>query len=56
MTNRQAIGYMLLACKNANLEENLVRKVFEEMYLEFDLKTEEEAESFGFEWYYSFES
>lgn len=55
MTNRQAIGYMLLACKKANLEKETVKKLFEEMYMEFDFKTESEAESIGFEWYYTLE-
>ncbi|WP_227938828.1 hypothetical protein [Alkalihalobacillus deserti] len=53
MTNRQAIGYMLLACKKANLEKETVRKLFQEMYWEFDLKTVEEAQENGFEWYHS---
>jgi len=54
MTNRQAIGYMLLACKKVNLEKETVKKLFQEMYWEFDLKTESEAETIGFDWYYSF--
>jgi hypothetical protein len=56
MTNRQAIGYMLLACKKANLEKEAVKKLFQEMYWEFDLKSEIEAEAIGFEWYYSLET
>jgi hypothetical protein len=53
MTNRQAIGYMLVACKKVNLEKEIVRRIFQEMYWEFDLKTEDEAESIGFNWFYS---
>lgn len=56
MTNRQAIGYMLLACKKVNFKKDEVRKLLQEMYWEFDLKTEDEAEVYGFEWYYSLES
>ena len=53
MTNRQAIGYMLLAAKNLGLSKEETRKLFAEMYYLFDVKTEEEAEEQGFEWYHS---
>lgn len=53
MDNKQAIGYMLLACKEVGLEREIVKKLYREMYLQFDLKTEEEASEKGLEWYYS---
>lgn len=55
MNNRQAIGYMLLACKQLGYSKPEARKLFREMYSLFDLKTEEEAEKQGYEWYYSLE-
>ncbi|MDR4887972.1 hypothetical protein RGU12_10470 [Fredinandcohnia sp. QZ13] len=55
MNNRQAIGYMLLACKQLNYSKEQTRSLFGEMYNMFDLKTEEEAEEQGYEWYYSLE-
>lgn len=55
MDNRQAIGYMLLACKNLGYTYEQARALYREMYSEFDLKTEEEAEERGNSWYYSLE-
>lgn len=51
MNNREAIGYMLLACKRLGYSKEEARKLFGEMYREFDFKTEEEAEKMGFDWY-----
>jgi hypothetical protein len=53
MDNRQALGYMLLACKRAGLSKEETRKLLGEMYYLFDIKTEEEAEEQGFAWYHS---
>lgn len=50
MYNRQAIGYMLLACKEIGLDKETARKLYGEMYWQFDMKTEEEAEEQGFKW------
>lgn len=55
MDNRQAIGYMLLACKKLGYTKDQVRELYREMYFEFDFKTEEEAEKIGHEWYVSLE-
>lgn len=52
MDNRQAISYMLLACKKAKLNKETVDELYSNMYYMFDVKTEEEAEEQGFEWYY----
>lgn len=51
MNNRQAIGYMLSACKTAGISRETAEKLFEEMYRQFDEKTEEEAQEAGFKWY-----
>jgi len=56
MDNKQATGYMLLACKNAGLDKETIKKLYGEMYWLFDMKTEEEAEEQGFEWYRNLES
>ena len=51
MTNNQAIGYMLLACKNAEIPLEDLQKLYSNMSYLFDIKTEEEAEKKGFDWY-----
>lgn len=53
MYNRQAIGYMLLACKEIGLDKDTAKKLYGAMFWQFDMKTEEEAEEQGFEWYHS---
>lgn len=53
MDNRQAVGYMFLACQKANLDKETVKSIYREMYWLFDLKTEDEAETQGFEWYHN---
>ena len=51
MTNPQAIGYMLLACREAGMTREQAKKLYSEMYYLFDIKTENEAEEQGFDWY-----
>lgn len=53
MDNNQAIGYMLLACRQLGLSKTQAKDLYSEMYYLFDLKTEEEAEKQGFIWYHS---
>jgi hypothetical protein len=55
MDNRQALGYMLLACKRLGYNKEQAKKLFAEMYYLFDIYTEEEAEEKGFDWYHSLE-
>lgn len=55
MDNRQALGYMLLACKQLGFTKEQTRELYRAMYYEFDMKTEVEAEKAGFEWYYNLE-
>lgn len=52
MTNREAIGYMLCAAKEAGLTKEQVMKMRSSMYYMFDCKTEGEAEEQGHNWYY----
>lgn len=51
MDNYQALGYLLLACKELDLDLETVKKLKGEMMYMFDMKTEEEAEEQGFDWY-----
>lgn len=51
MDNYQAIGYMLLACKEAGYTKEQAKELYSNMYYMFDIKTEAEAEKQGFEWY-----
>lgn len=53
MDNRQAIGYMLLAAKGVGFDKETTKKLYSEMYYLFDIKTEDEAERQGFDWYYN---
>lgn len=53
MDNNQALGYMLLACKQLGYTREQVSDLYRAMYYQFDVKTEEEAEKQGFEWYYN---
>lgn len=52
MNNYQAVGYMLLACKHSGIPLEEVKKIYDSIYYIFDIKTEEEAEKQGFNWYY----
>ena len=51
MNNSQALGYMMLACKEAGLSKEVADKVYREMYWMFDMKTEKEAEEQGLRCY-----
>lgn len=53
MTNRQALGYLLLACKKLGMTKEEAKKICEKMEYLFDALTEEEAEEKGWEWYRS---
>lgn len=55
MDNRQAIGYLLLACKELGMSKEEAQKLYGAMYGAFDMKTEEEAEQQGHDWYNSLE-
>ena len=44
MNNSAAIGYMILAAKQLNLDNKIIRKLEETMYRKMDVVTEEEAE------------
>lgn len=55
MTNREAIGYMLLAAKEVGFNKEQTKKLYRSMYFKFDIFTEEEAEEKGFECYYQME-
>lgn len=44
MTNAAAIGYMILAAKNAKLDAKTISQLESLMSVEMDFKTEEEAE------------
>lgn len=55
MTNEQAIGYLLLACKEQGLDKETTRRLYGSMYFQFDMKTEEEAVEIGYDWYRSLE-
>jgi hypothetical protein len=50
MDNYQALGYLLLACKNQKIDKETARKLMGSMKYMFDLKTEVEAEEQGFYW------
>jgi hypothetical protein len=47
MNNYQAIGYMLLACKDLNLDKETVTRLRSAMFNQFDMKTESEAQELG---------
>ncbi|MCD5326156.1 MULTISPECIES: hypothetical protein [Pontibacillus] len=53
MDNRQAAGYMLLACQRAGLSKEKTKELYSTMYFMFDVKTEEEAEEQGLGWYHT---
>ena len=50
MQNREAIGYMLVACEKLNIDKNTAKKIMAEMYYQFDILTEEEADERGHDW------
>lgn len=51
MTNRQAVGFMLLASKEVGLTKEQVEALVSEMYNLLDVNTNAEAETKGFNWY-----
>lgn len=51
MDKNQALGFMLIACEKIGLSKNQASQLFETMSLQFDLKTEVEAEEQGFNWF-----
>lgn len=55
MDNKQALGYMLLACKEIGYTKEQARELYRSMYYQFDVKTEDEAEELGHDWYYNLE-
>lgn len=44
MTNAAAIGYMILAAKDLNLNKEIIRQLESNMSYFMDMRTEEEAE------------
>ena len=50
MGNGQALGYMLLVCREIGLYNDLVRKIKRAMYYQFDINMEEE-DKLGYDWY-----
>jgi hypothetical protein len=48
--NYQALGYLLLACKNQKIDKETARELMGSMNYMFDLKTEVEAGEQGFHW------
>ncbi|NWQ39457.1 hypothetical protein MLOOGBEN_01945 [Bacillus sp. EB106-08-02-XG196] len=52
---RQALGYFLLACNEANIPKSTINEIYKNMRWQFDIKTPEEAEKEGYEWYRSLE-
>ena len=51
MENKQALGYMLLACKQLGYTKEQADKLYNAMYEQFDENTEEEAKKMGFNWF-----
>lgn len=56
MDNKKALGYLLLACKELGLSKQQTKELYDAMYRQFDLKTEDQAEMLGFEWYYDLQA
>lgn len=54
MTNKQALGYMLLACKDLKLDKDQADKLWNAMFQNMDEFTEEEAQENGHEWLNSY--
>ena len=52
MTNEQAQGYVLLACKELGMSKEQAKKLLIVMSTDFDYYTEQEAEEKGFKWLY----
>lgn len=52
MTNDQAQGYVLIACKELGISKEQAEKLVFSMQNGFDFYSEEEAETKGFDWLY----
>jgi hypothetical protein len=50
----EIIGYLLLACKETNLDQKTVRKLKSTMNEQMKIKSSEEAINEGYRWFYSF--
>ena len=53
MTNDQAKGYVLLACKKLEISKEQAQQILNIMHNNFDRYTEQEAEDLGFKWLYN---
>lgn len=53
MTNEQAQGYVLLACKELGISKKQAEKIIYAMESQFDIQSEQEAREKGFQWLYS---
>lgn len=53
MTNEQAQGYVLLACKSLGVSKEQAEKIIYAMESDFDYYSEKEAKEKGFEWLYN---
>lgn len=52
MTNEQAQGYVLLACKELGMSKEEAEKLIYAMESNFDRYTEQDAQQLGFKWLY----
>ncbi len=48
---RQALGYFLLACNEANLPKDKINEIYKNMCWQSDMKPPEEAEKERYKWY-----
>lgn len=53
MDRQQALGYMLLACRDMGLSSEQVKQLYSSMKGQFDIKTAVEAEVEGVDWFRS---
>ncbi|QED47009.1 DnaA N-terminal domain-containing protein [Cytobacillus dafuensis] len=53
LDQNQALGYFLLACKDANVPEETIKEVYKNMKWYFDMKSREDAEEEGHKWFRS---
>lgn len=56
MTNEQAQGYVLLACKELGISRKEAEKFIFAMKSGFDFYSEDEAQTKGFDWLYEREN
>lgn len=52
MTNEEAQGYVLMACKALKISREQAEKLIYEMEYQFDMLTGNEAKTRGFDWLY----